>query len=82
MTTLSCGWLSSFPSGWVERRGLKLQVQAYNVFNHTQINALNTSIQFNPATNAIVNPLTVGTASGAAANRVLAFGLRFDYQDF
>jgi hypothetical protein len=67
------------PVGLGEGRGFRIQVQAYNVFNHTEVNALNTTIQFNPATDAVVNPLQAGTASGTLPNRILAFGLRFDY---
>jgi hypothetical protein len=67
------------PVGLGERRGLKLQVAAYNVFNHTEINAINTTIQFNPATGAVANPFQAGTPSGTLPNRVLAFSLRFEY---
>jgi hypothetical protein len=67
------------PVGLGERRGLRIQVQAYNAFNHTEVNALNTTIQFNPATGAVVNPLQAGTANGTLPNRILAFGLRFEY---
>ncbi len=67
------------PVGLGERRGFRFQVQAYNVFNHTEVNALNTSIQFSPTTGAVVNPLQAGTASGTLPNRILAFALRFDY---
>ncbi|HYW47230.1 MAG TPA: carboxypeptidase-like regulatory domain-containing protein [Bryobacteraceae bacterium] len=67
------------PIGLGEHRGLRLQVQAYNVFNHTEVSSLNTTVQLNPATNAVVNPLQAGTASGTFPNRILAFGLRFDY---
>jgi hypothetical protein len=67
------------PVGLGERRGFRFQVQAYNVFNHTEVNALNTSIQFSPTSGAVVNPLQAGTASGTLPNRILAFALRFDY---
>ena len=67
------------PLGLGERRGLKFQVQAYNVFNHTEINGLNTGIQFNPTTGAVVNGAQAGTPNSALPNRVLAFGLRFDF---
>jgi len=40
---------------------------------------LNTGIQFNPANNAVLNPLQAGTISATLPNRVLAFGIRFDY---
>ena len=72
--------LSKFiPVGLGERRGLRLQVQAYNVFNHTEFNALNTTIQFNPTTGVVTNPAQAGTPSGTLPNRILAFGLRFEY---
>jgi hypothetical protein len=67
------------PVGLGERRGIRIQVQAYNAFNHTQVNAVNTGIQFNPATGAVVNPLQAGTPSGTLPNRILAFGIRFEY---
>ena len=67
------------PVGLGERRGIRIQVQAYNAFNHTQINALNTGIQFNPANGAVVNPAVAGTANNALPNRILAFGVRFEY---
>jgi hypothetical protein len=67
------------PIGLGERRGLRIQVQAYNAFNHTEVNALNTTIQFNPATGAVANPLQAGTASGTLPNRILAFSVRFEY---
>ena len=79
VTNFDMTMVKFIPVGLGEHRGLKLQVQAYNVFNHTQINGINTGIQFNPATGAVVNATQAGTPSGALPNRVLAFGLRFDY---
>jgi hypothetical protein len=67
------------PVGLGERRGLRIQVQAYNALNHTQYNALFTGVQFNPANGAVVNPLQAGQPSGTLPARVLAFGLRFEY---
>ena len=67
------------PVGLGERRGLRIQVQAYNAFNHTEINGINTGIQFNPSTGAVVNPLQAGTPNGTLPNRILAFGVRFEY---
>jgi hypothetical protein len=72
--------LSKFiPIGLGERRGLKLQVQAYNVFNHTEVNAMNTGIQFNATTGAVTNAASVFTPTGTLPNRILAFSLRFEY---
>jgi hypothetical protein len=62
-----------------ERRLLKFQVQAYNVFNHTEINALNSSIQFNPSTNQVSNASSLGYATGTLPNRVMAFTVRLQF---
>jgi len=67
------------PVGPGERRGFRIMVQAYNVFNHTEYNALNTQILFNPAMGAITNGAQVGTPTGTLANRIMAFTLRFEY---
>ena len=71
--------IKAIPVGLGEARQLQLQVQAYNVFNHTEINALNTNILFNPTGGAVTNPAQAGTPSGALPNRILAFGLRFQF---
>jgi hypothetical protein len=62
-----------------ERRLLKFQVQAYNVFNHTEINSINSSIQFNPATNVVSNLSSLGYATGTLSNRVMTFTARFQF---
>jgi hypothetical protein len=67
------------PVGLGERRGLRIQVQAYNAFNHTEVNSLVTGVQFNSANGTVANPIQAGTANGTLPNRVLAFGLRFEY---
>ena len=67
------------PIGLGEGRGFELQFQAYNVFNHTEVSGLNTTVQLNPANNVVLNPLQAGTISSTLPNRVLAFGLRFQY---
>ncbi len=59
-----------------ETRVLKLQVQAYNVFNHTEISGVNTAIQFNPSTNVVSNPAAVGNVNATLPGRVLAFSVR------
>jgi hypothetical protein len=72
--------LSKFiPIGAGERRGFRINVQAYNVFNHTQYNALNTQILFNSATGAVTNGSQVGTPTGTLPNRILAFTMRFEF---
>ena len=71
--------MSKFIPLFGERRGLKLQCQAYNVFNHTEYNALNTQILFNPTSGAVTNATQAGTPSNTLPNRILAFTLRFEY---
>ena len=67
------------PIGSSERRGFRILFQAYNVFNHTEYNALNTQILFNPTSGAVTNATQAGTSSGTLPNRILAFTLRFEY---
>jgi hypothetical protein len=62
-----------------ERRGFKVMIQAYNIFNHTEYSAANSTIQFNPTSGAVTNPALVGTPSATLPNRILAFTLRFEY---
>ncbi len=62
-----------------EARVLKFQLQAYNVFNHPEINAINTGIQFNPSSNVVSNMASLGYASGTLPARVLAFTARFQF---
>jgi hypothetical protein len=44
----------SIPLG-SEKRVLKLQAHAGNAFNHSEFNAMNTGIQFNPANSSVSN---------------------------
>ena len=62
-----------------DKRLLRIQVQAYNAFNHPQFNALNTGIQFNPTTNAVSNGTAVGLPTGTLPARVLAFSARLQF---
>lgn len=71
--------MSKFIPVFGERKGFKIMVQAYNIFNHTEYSGLNTGIQFNPASGAITNAVSVGTPNAALPNRILAFTLRFEY---
>jgi hypothetical protein len=67
------------PIGLGERRGLRIQVQAYNAFNHTEVSGLVTGAQYVPTTGALGNPAQIGTANATFPNRILAFGVRFEY---
>ena len=71
--------MSKFIPVFGERRGLKIMVQAYNIFNHTEYSGLNSAIQFNPTTGAVSNPAVAGTPNATLPNRILAFTLRFEY---
>jgi len=62
-----------------EKRVLRLQAQAYNVFNHTEISGLNTGAQFGFTTNQLTNPQNVGYISGASNSRILAFTARIQF---
>jgi len=65
----------SIPLG-SEKRVLKLQAQAYNVFNHTEINGLGTGAQYSFTTNQLTNGSTLGYETSANPNRVMAFTVR------
>ncbi|HKE25308.1 MAG TPA: carboxypeptidase-like regulatory domain-containing protein [Bryobacteraceae bacterium] len=71
--------MSKFVPVFGERRGLKIMVQAYNIFNHTEISGLNSTIQFNPTSGIVSNPAVAGTPNATLPNRILAFTLRFEY---
>jgi hypothetical protein len=62
-----------------EKRILRFQAQAYNVFNHTEISALGTSIQFVPGTGAVGNLSSVGIPTATLPNRVMAFSVRIQF---
>lgn len=59
-----------------EKRMLKLQAQAYNVFNHTEISNIGTGAQYSFTTNQLVNAPTLGYETAANPNRVIAFTVR------
>ena len=70
--------MSKFIPMFGERRGLKLQFQAYNVLNHPQFNGVNTGIQWN-ATGAVSNLASAGVFTGTLPARILAFGARIEF---
>lgn len=61
-----------------ERRGLKLQVQAYNAFNHPQFNGVGTGIQWDASGN-VSNLASSGVFNGTFPARILAFQARFEF---
>ncbi len=60
-----------------ERRGLRLQFQAYNIFNHPQYNGVGTALQFDNA--GVQNSLTAGVFNSTLPARILAFSARFEF---
>src|SRR6185312_9553493 len=68
-----------------EKRVLRFQAQAYNVFNHTEIGTatggvgLGNGLQFSPTTNQLTNAQTVGFITSAFNSRVLAFSARLQF---
>jgi Carboxypeptidase regulatory-like domain len=67
-----------------EKRVLKIQAQAYNVFNHAEFgnfanNVINQGIQFNPTTNQVSNLSSLGYANNTLPARILAFSARLQF---
>lgn len=58
-----------------ERAGLQLRAEAFNLFNHPNINSINTSFNFNPTTNAS----SFGYATAAGDMRQLEFSARITF---
>jgi len=62
-----------------EKRVLRIQAQAYNVFNHTEISGLQTGAQYGFTTNQLTNAQSLGYISSAGPNRIMAFTARFTF---
>ncbi len=60
-----------------ERRGLRLQAQAYNILNHPEFVGINSSSIYNTA--GTQTSLTAGTFSATQPARILAFSARFEF---
>ncbi len=60
-----------------ERRGLRIQFQAYNVVNHPQYNSVGTGLQWDA--NGNQTSLSAGVFNGTLPARILAFGARFEF---
>jgi len=69
--------ISKFFPLFGERRGLRLQAQAYNAFNHPEYNAVGTGLTWS-ATGAQTS-LTAGVLSGTLPARVMAFSARIEF---
>jgi hypothetical protein len=66
------------PIGLGERRGIEIQCQAYNLFNHPQFSGVNSTIQYSP-TGAIQNAAQVGVFNSTFPARVMAFSARIEF---
>ncbi len=64
----------NFALGKNEARRMQFRAEAYNAFNHTQFNAVDTAAQFNAAGTQVNSDL--GAYTGAAAARRLQLGLK------
>jgi hypothetical protein len=69
--------MSKFIPLFGERRGLKLQAQAYNVFNHTEYNSVGTGLTYDALGRQ--TSLTAGVFNGTLPARVMAFSARFEF---
>ena len=78
MTNFDVTLSKTIPLG-SEKRILKIQAQAYNVFNHTEITGINTGAQYGFTTNQLTNAQSLGYISGASNARILAFTARVQF---
>jgi hypothetical protein len=69
--------MSKFIPIFGERRGLRLQAQAYNVFNHAQFVGINSTSTYNTA--GAQTSLAAGTYSATLPARIMAFSARFEF---
>jgi len=69
--------MSKFIPLFGERKGLKLQAQAYNVFNHTEYNGVGTGVQWD-ANGNLINT-SAGIFNSTLPARVMAFSVRFEF---
>lgn len=67
----------SIPIGG-EKRQLKLRLEAFNAFNHTQFSGINTGFIFD-ANAQVTNGTTIGKFNSTRGPRILAMELRFQF---
>ena len=61
-----------------ERVQLRVRLEGYNAFNHTQFSSVNTTAQFNPATGAQTNA-AFGQITAARSPRTVQLGARLSF---
>src|ERR1035437_729014 len=69
--------MSKFIPFWGERKGLRLQAQAYNVINHPEYNGVGTGLQWDASGNQ--TSLAAGVFNGTLPARVMAFSARIEF---
>ena len=69
--------MSKFIPIFGERRGLRLQAQAYNLFNHPEYVGIGSSSVYN--TSGAQTSLTAGVFNTTAPARILAFSARIEF---
>jgi hypothetical protein len=61
-----------------ERRRLKIQMQAYNVFNTAEFSGVGAGLQWD-AKGALINQPSVGVFNATLPSRILAIGARLEF---
>jgi hypothetical protein len=69
--------MSKFIPLFGERRGLRLQAQAYNVFNHPEYNGVGTGLTWDASGNQ--NSVSAGVFNSTLPARIMAFSARFEF---
>jgi hypothetical protein len=69
--------MSKFIPIFGERRGLRLEAQAYNVFNHPEFVGLGTGSVYNAS--GAQTSLTAGVFNSTLPARILAFSARLEF---
>lgn len=69
--------MSKFIPVYGEKRGIRLQFQAYNVLNHPEYNGVGTGLQWDAAGNQ--TSVSAGVFNSTLPARILAFGARFEF---
>jgi hypothetical protein len=69
--------MSKFIPLFGERRGLRIQAQAYNVLNHPEYNGVGTGLTWDA--NGNQTSLTAGVFNSTLPARVMAFSARIEF---
>jgi hypothetical protein len=77
ITNLDATMTKFFPL-WSEQRGIRIQFQAYNVFNSAEFNGVGTGMQWDSA-GRMVNLPAVGVFNSTLPARILALGARVQF---